>query len=129
MQDYRFKVDFGLENVQSLIVDEPKPIGEGSGPNSVQLLSASVGYCLSSSLINCLRRAKVDVKSLKTAVEANVMRNAEGRLRVKNIDVQIHLDTSEKDKTHVARCLEIFENYCTVTQSVRQGIEVKVNVA
>jgi uncharacterized OsmC-like protein len=42
--------------------------------------------------------------------------------------VEMHLDVYEQDRTRVARCLEIFENYCTVTQSVRKGIEVTVNV-
>ena len=44
------------------------------------------------------------------------------------LDVQIHLEVDETDKLRVPRCLNIFENYCTVTQSVRKGIEVKVNI-
>jgi hypothetical protein len=35
----------------------------------------------------------------------------------------VHLDVDEQDRTRVTRCLDIFENYCTVTQSVRKGIE------
>jgi uncharacterized OsmC-like protein len=38
------------------------------------------------------------------------------------------LDVEETDKKRVSRCLDIFENYCTVTQSVRKGIEVTVNI-
>jgi len=128
LQGYSFKVDFGTKNIQSLVVDESTPVGEGSGPNPTQLLSASVGHCLSSSLIYCLRKARITLKGLNTTVRANVERNEEGRLRVKNIDTQIRLDVDEKDKKRVARCLEVFENYCTVTQSVRKGIEVKVSI-
>jgi len=128
LQGYSFKVDFGTKNIQSLVVDESTPVGEGSGPNPTQLLSASVGHCLSSSLIYCLRKARITLKGLNTTVKANVERNEEGRLRVKNIDTQIRLDIDEKDKTHIARCLEVFENYCTVTQSVRKGLSISVRV-
>jgi len=129
LKGYSFKAKFDLEEVPELIVDEPKPIGESLGPSAPRLLSAALGYCLSSSLIYCLCKARVNVKDLETTVETSIARNEQGYQRVKNINVQLHLDVDEKDKARVHRCLEIFENYCTVTQSVRKGIEVKVNVA
>jgi uncharacterized OsmC-like protein len=128
LEGYRFKVEFDVDDVPNLIVDEMKPIGEGLGPNPTRLLSAAVGHCLSSSLLYCLGKAKVKVKKLDTIVQANVERNEEGYLRVAGLDVQIHLEVNdEEDSLRVPRCLSIFENYCTVTQSVRKGIEVKVN--
>ena len=127
-QGYRFKVEFDVEDIPSLIVDEIKPIGDGSGPNPPQLLSVAVGQCLSSSLIYCLNKARIKIEDIETTVNANITKNEEGRLRVKNIDVQIRLEVDNQDKARVPRCLEIFENYCTVTQSVRKGIEVHVKV-
>jgi organic hydroperoxide reductase OsmC/OhrA len=127
LDGYRFKVEFDVEGVPSLVVDEMKPIGKGLGPNPTRLLSAAVGHCLSSSLLYCLGKAKVKVKRLDTLVKANVKRNEDGYLRVAGLDVKIHLEVNEEDKLRVPRCLSIFENYCTVTQSVRKGIEVKVN--
>ena len=67
------------------------------------------------------------VKDLETTVKTNIGPNGEGHLRVKNLYVQIHLEVEDEDKVRVSRCLEIFENYCTVTPSVRKGIEVNVN--
>ncbi len=128
LQGYRFKVEFDLEDIPNLRVDEIKPIGYGSGPNPSRLLSTAVGHCLSSSLIYCLNKARIKIDNLETTVKANVVRNEEGRLRVKNIDVQIHLEVEEKGRSRALRCLEIFENYCTVTQSVRKGIEINVNM-
>jgi uncharacterized OsmC-like protein len=54
--------------------------------------------------------------------------NEQGYLRIKNLDVQMHLCVDEKNKSSVSRCLKVFENYCTVTQSVRKGITVTVNI-
>jgi len=128
IQDYRFNVEFDVEGVPNLVVDEPKPVGEGVGPNPERLLSAAVGHCLSSSLLYCLHKARVKVRNLETNVKANTWRNEQGRLRVRNIEVQMQLDVQKEDKVRVSRCLKIFEDYCTVTQSVRKGIEVNVNV-
>ena len=128
LDGYRFRVGFDVEGVPDLVVDEMKPIGEGLGPNPSRLLSAAVGHCLSSSLLYCLGKAKVKVKKLSTSVKANIERNKEGYLRITGLEVEIHLEVNEEDKLRVPRCLDIFENYCTVTESVRKGIGVKVNV-
>ncbi|MDQ1280594.1 MAG: hypothetical protein QG670_1857 [Thermoproteota archaeon] len=129
VEGYSFKVEFDLKEIPTLIVDEAKPIGEGLGPSPTRLLSASIGHCLSSSLLYCLRRAKVNIKGLETTVKADTERNEKGRLRIKNIDVKVHLVLDEKDKPKVNSCLEVFEDYCTLTQSVRKGIEVNVSIA
>ena len=51
LEGYRFKVEFDVDGVPNLVVDEMKPIGEGLGPNPTRLLSAAVGHCLSSSSV------------------------------------------------------------------------------
>jgi organic hydroperoxide reductase OsmC/OhrA len=128
LEGYRFKVEFDVYDIPSLVVDEMKPIGEGKGPNPTRLLSAAVGHCISSSLMYCLGKAKVHVKKLETTVQAKVQKNKDGYLRIAGLDVQVRIEVSEEDKARVPRCLKIFENYCTVTQSVRKGIEVKVSI-
>lgn len=127
LEGYKFKVEFDVEGVSNFVVDEMKPIGEGLGPNPTRLLSVAVGHCLSSSLLYCLKKAKIKVNNLNTLIKTNVERNQEGYLRVESLHAQIRLEVNEEDKQRVPKCLSIFENYCTVTQSVRRGIEVKVN--
>jgi uncharacterized OsmC-like protein len=127
-EGYRFITEFDLEGIPNILLDEPEPLGKGQGPGSTRLLSAAIGYCLSSSLIYCLQKARVDITNMETNVNLQTMRNEEGRLRVKNIDVQINLDIDEEDRPRIQRCLEIFENYCTVTQSVMKSIEINVKV-
>ena len=126
IKGYRFNVEFDEKKLPKLIVDELPPIGEGAGPNPTRLLAVAVGHCLSSSLLYCLDKARIRVRALETLVKAHLNRNSEGRLRVSGIDVEVHLDVYEEDKNRVKRCLSLFETYCTVTQSVRNGVEVKV---
>lgn len=125
---YKFKVEFDKKNISDLIVDETEPIGREDGPNPTRLLAAAVGHCTSSSLIYCLHKSRIEIKDLETIVKTNIVRNEEGRWRVKSLDVHLRLEVSEKDKMRVPTCLKIFEDYCTVTQSLRKGIPVNITV-
>ena len=125
---YQFNVEFDIDYIPNLLLDETKPDGNGSGPNPPRLLAAAIGHCLSSSLIYCLKKARIAVKGIETKVSADLFRNETGRLRIKSFDVQINLNVNEEDKPRVPRCLALFEDYCTVTQSIRKGIEVNVHV-
>ena len=95
LEGYKFRVEFDVDDMPNLIVDELKPIGQGFGPNPTRLLSAAVGNCLSSSLLYCLSKAHVRVKNMETTVKTNIGSNEEGRFRVKNLDVQIHLEVED----------------------------------
>ena len=129
LQDgYRFLVTFDQDGVAPLLMDEPAPLGEGTGPSASRILSAAVGNCLSASALYCLRKARVPVKAMRTRVETHVARNEEGRLRIEGIRVRIAPEIAPEDWPRVGRCLGLFEDFCVVTQSVRQGITVGVSV-
>jgi uncharacterized OsmC-like protein len=125
--DYQFLIEFG-EGVPPVIGDEPAPLGEGSGPSPVQLLAAAVGNCLSDSLLFALRKFKQAPEPIRCEVRAQVGRNPEGRVRVLGIQADLHLGVEASTLAHLDRVLEQFEEFCTVTQSVRQGIPVEVHV-
>jgi uncharacterized OsmC-like protein len=126
-QDYRFKVEFG-QDVPALIADEPAPMGSGAGPSPVQLLAAAVGNCLSDSLLFALRKFKQAPDPLTCSVQAEVGRNEQGRLRVLKMTTTLHLGVPASQLEHLDRVLASFEQYCTVTQSVGQGIPITVQV-
>jgi uncharacterized OsmC-like protein len=128
LEGYKFKVEFDGKNISDLIVDETEPIGREDGPNPTRLLAAAVGHCASSSLVYCLQKARIEVKNLETTVKTRVTRNEEERWRVAGIDINLRLEISEKDKKRAPTCLKIFEDYCTVTQSIRRGIQVNIEV-
>lgn len=125
---YEFLVDFQQDGVAPLLVDEPPPLGEGHGPGASKLLAAAVGNCLSASALFCLGKAHVEVKGLRTTVSMTKVRNEQNRLRVGRIEVKIEPEVAEEDVPRMKRCLELFEDYCVVTQSVRGGIDVAVEV-
>lgn len=126
-QDYRFEVSFGAA-VPNLTADEPAPLGMGQGPSPVQLLAAAVGNCLSDSLLFALRKFKQAPEPITCTVQAEVGRNEQNRLRVLKMTAVLHLGVPAAQLEHLGRVLGSFEVYCTVTQSVGQGIPIDVQV-
>lgn len=122
---YRFSVDFDLSGVPDLLLDEPAPLGAGSGPNASRLLAAAVANCLSASLLFCLNKFKQDPHEVVAHVTGHMVRNEKGRLRVGGFDVEIRLGETVEPLAH---CAEQFEDFCVVTDSVRHGIPVNVRV-
>lgn len=126
-RDYQFRIEFGAA-VPPLLGDEPAPLGQGSGPSPVQLLAAAVGNCLSDSLLFALRKFKQAPEPLHCEVQATVGRNTDGRLRVLAMQAHLKLGVPAAALEHLDRVLASFEAYCTVTQSVGQGIPIEVQV-
>ncbi len=126
-QDFRFAIRFA-EGQPPFHGDEPPPLGQGQGPSPAQLLAAAVGNCLSDSLLFALRKFKQSPEPISTESTAVVDRNAEGRLRVLEIRVRLRLGVAAAALQHLERALAQFEDFCTVSQSVRQGIPVHVEV-
>ena len=126
-QDYQFDIDFG-PGMPGLVGDEPAPLGAGAGPSPVQLLAAAVGNCLSDSLLFALRKFKQAPEPITCDVTAEVGRNPEGRLRVLSLHAVLTLGVAAAKLEHLDRVLSQFESYCTVTQSVGQGIAIELEV-
>jgi uncharacterized OsmC-like protein len=127
-RDYRFVASFDdVTGMAPVRFDEPPPLGDGSAPCASDMLGAAVANCLSASLAFCLRRARIEVKGIEARVATRVGRNERGRLRIRGIDVDLMYDVVDPEGRR-ARCEQIFEDFCTVTGSIRQGLPVNVSV-
>ncbi len=127
-EGFRFEVDFGLEGVGSLYMDEPEPVGEGGGPNAGQVLAAAMGNCLTASLLFCLQKARAEVGNIETRVDGVMRRNDKGRWRIAEINVEISPEVGEEYGSQYERCLGLFEEFCIVSESIEQGIPINVQV-
>jgi len=128
VQGYEFRLKFDWPNLPDLMLDEPAPPGQNHGPNAARLLAAAVANCLSASLLFCLNKARAAPRGMRTAVTGRLARNDQGRLRIDGLDVAITLDGTPEISGRFERCTGLFEDYCVVTQSVRQGVPVRVKI-
>jgi organic hydroperoxide reductase OsmC/OhrA len=126
--DFRFEVHFDSAAVPVLITDEAPPLGQDAGPNPSRLLLLAVANCLSASLLFALRKFKAEPGQLRTSATASLVRNEQNRLRVKRLQVDLHLGVEGAAIKSLDRALAQFEDFCVVTQSVRAAIPVDVRV-
>ncbi len=125
---YAFKVSFEDDAVAALHTDEPAPLGSGRGPNPSALLLAGVANCLAASLVFALRKFRNEPAPIRVRISARKERNAQGRWRIPRAQVTLTLADKAAALEHFERALAQFEQFCIVTQSVRDGIAVDVRV-
>ncbi|WP_064748331.1 OsmC family protein [Lysobacter antibioticus] len=127
-EDYAFRVEFDEAGLDALLVDEQPPLGEGRGPNPARLLLTGIAHCLAASLLFSLRKYGNGPDKLRGEISATLIRNAQGRWRIPRISAELYLPDGNEQYLHLERILQQFEEFCIVTQSVRQGINVDVTV-
>ena len=129
VEDFEFRVRFDNPQHADLTLDEAPPLGKDAGPAAARLLAAAIGNCLSASLLMCAKKSRVEMGLMKTRVTTRIDRTEKGRLRIQGVDVELDPAIAEADREKAQRCLSLFEDYCTVTQSVREGFPINVTVA
>jgi uncharacterized OsmC-like protein len=126
IERYLFQLDFG--EFGNILADEPEPLGGGEGPSPSAMLAASVANCLSASLIYALSRKKEDPGEMTAEITGTTARVGKF-LRITKIKVALKLGVAKDELSSLPDALKMFENYCTVTQSVRAGVEVDVEIS
>ncbi|MBN3790508.1 OsmC family protein [Burkholderia sp. Ac-20353] len=125
---YRFEVRFPGTDLPVMLTDEPMPLGRGQGPNPVRLLAASVANCLAASLLFALEKNHTDPQPVTAQIDVDMVQNETGRVRVGAMAVRLMIGKPWADLAQVSRALEQFDALCVVTESVRTGIPVSVDV-
>ncbi len=95
---------------------------------TIKGLAAAVGNCLAASLYFALRKYKQSPAPIACEVSAETGRNAQNRLRVASMAVQLSLGVPASALAHLDRVLATFEDFCTVTGSVKAAFPVTVTV-
>ena len=126
---YEFVAEFAdLADPFAIQFDEPAPLGRGRAPSAAAVLGAAVGNCLAASFAFCLRKARIEPADLTANVITHVVRDEKGRHRIGGIDVEITPQFGKDLAPRTERCEALFEDFCTVTASVRHGIPVHVTL-
>jgi uncharacterized OsmC-like protein len=129
-RDMIFKCNLGEMNVKDCFIDDThEEEADMLGPNPSRLLGLALLGCLSASFIFCLKKKELTVDDLKAEAELTIARNEKGFWRVKKIEVELNITINDAEtRKRADRCKKMFEQYCIVTQAVREGIDVEVNL-
>ena len=125
-----FKCELGEMKVKDCYIDEThRDEVNMLGPNPSRMLGMAILGCLSASFIFCLKKREFNLDNLKAEAEVTIARNEKGFWRVKKIDVDINAEIDDPDtRKRADQCKKMFEQYCIVTQAVREGIDIVVNL-
>ena len=129
-KDMIFKCELGGIRVEDCYIDDTNKVEtEMWGPNPARLLGMALLGCLSASYIFCLKKRNFTTEDLEATGEVIIGRNEKGFVRVKRVNVNMDVKIQgEKMRKRAEQCKKMFEQYCTVTQAVREGINVEVNL-
>ena len=129
VRGYEFIAEFpDSPGSSAILLDEPQPLSGNRAPNAAALLGAAVGDCLAASLTLGLRKSAATVEGMTATVVTHVTRNEAGKFRISGIDVELVPQVAGDVPTSLDRCESLFEDFCVVTESVRQGVPVSVSV-
>jgi uncharacterized OsmC-like protein len=128
VDEYEFRVRLDKSQYPELLVDAPAPVGKDVNPSPSRLLAAAMGHCLASGLLYCARKLRVSLGPIHARVRTEIVRNEHGYPRIGKMHVEIDSSAPDAEKVDAARCARMFEDFCMVSQSVREGIEVEVHV-
>ena len=128
VQGYKYRVTFDELPGMEVVMDEPPPLGKGEGPTAAMMLSSAIGHCLTASLLFCLEKSRARTEDVRTDVDTALERNERGRWRVREIKVRLKPKVDPSDTEKLYRCKGLFEDFCVVTASVREGVKVDVEV-
>ncbi|MFE8034951.1 OsmC family protein [Thiohalocapsa marina] len=128
LEGYQINVKFDWRRAADLLMDEPPPLGEQSGPNASRLLAAAAANCLSASLLYCLGKEEPLDNSLRTEATCILVRNEKKRLRIGGMEVRLIAGPALTESKRFDRCKALFEDFCVVSASIRDGIPIAVSV-
>jgi uncharacterized OsmC-like protein len=125
-----FKCDFGQVKMKDLFIDEQhKKSQEKIGPNPSKLLALSLLGCMSASFAFCLQKRDFSLSDFKGKALIKSKRNAKGFWRIKEIKLELYpkIDTP-KMRERADQCQKFFEQFCIISESIRDGIEITTNL-
>jgi organic hydroperoxide reductase OsmC/OhrA len=127
-EDYQITVRFDWKRAADLLMDEPPPLGGTDGPNASRLLAAAAANCLSASLLYCIGKDEPPANSLRAEATCILVRNAKKRMRIGGMEVKLIAGEALTGSKRFDRCKDLFEDFCVVSASIRDGIPIAVSV-
>jgi organic hydroperoxide reductase OsmC/OhrA len=128
IEDYQINVRFDWKQAADLLMDEPAPLGEAAGPNASRLLAAAAANCMTASLLYCLAKDAPPAHSIRTEASCVLVRNEKKRARIGRMEVKLRVSDELAQSARFGRCKDLFEDFCVVSSSIRQGIPISVQV-
>jgi putative redox protein len=111
-------------------VDEPESFhGSDLGPSPVEYLLVGIGGCLGTTFTYCLQKRNIELNEFKVLVDGKLTHVGPKKiLRLVNVDVEMKFSVKETtSKERINNCVKDFREKCIVSNSIADGVPIKVN--
>ncbi len=129
-EEMLFKCDLGQIKMDNLFIDDRhKKSKDKIGPNPSKLLALSLLGCMGASFAFCLQKKNFSLSDFEGKAFITSKRNEKGFWRIKkiNIELQPKID-SPKMRKRAEQCQKFFEQFCIISESIKEGIEISTNL-
>ena len=127
-RDLLFKAS--VRNFKDFNVDEPESFhGTNLGPSAVEYLLVGIGGCLGTTFIYCLQKRNIELNECNMLVDGKLSHaGPKKRLKLVNVDVEMKFSAKgTTSKERINECIKDFRENCIVTNSIADGLPIKVN--
>ncbi|MFX1379979.1 MAG: OsmC family protein [Promethearchaeota archaeon] len=124
-----FKCDLGQIKMDDLFIDDRhKKSIDKIGPNPSRLLALSVLGCMGASFAFCLQKKNFSLSDFEGKAFITSKRNEQGFWRIKKIDIHLNPKIENQEmRKRADQCQKFFEQFCIISESLREGIEINTN--
>ena len=127
-RDLHFKAS--VRSFNDFNVDEPESFhGTNLGPSAVEYLLVGIGGCLGTTFIYCLQKRNIELNECNMLVDGKLSHaGPKKRLKLVNVDVEMKFSAKgTTSKERINECIKDFRENCIVTNSIADGLPIKVN--
>ena len=128
-KDLIFKLDMGKVKTGNFLIDDTNKGADKIGPNPSRLLASAVMGCMCASLLFCIGKKNLSFDDFEAEAEITTFKNEKNFWRVKEINIKMIPKTNDEAVIkRLKQCEKMFEEYCVITQSVREGITINLDL-
>jgi len=127
-RDLHFKAS--VRSFADFNIDEPESFhGTNLGPSAVEYLLVGIGGCLGTTFIYCLQKGNIELNECKVLIDGTLSHiGPTNRLKLVNVGVEMKFSAKETaSKEIINKCVKDFRENCIVTNSIADGLPIKVN--
>lgn len=128
LENLHFKAK--IRDFDDFHLDEPESFhGTDLGPSSVEYFLVGIGGCIASTFAFCLSRNGIPLDDLELVVDGKLKHSGPNRsLTIVNVDVSLEFSGSSEREEKIEFCINNFKQHCVISNSLKQGFPVNVNI-
>ena len=112
-----------------LRIDMPEEFsGNGQSPCPDQLFLASLGGCLLTTFLHFAKRLQLEVQDVNVFVEGKIFLRKGVGYRISLVEAKIRVIADAEDMELAEKCSELARDYCHITRSIEDSIQVDVSI-